>query len=67
MLVLTMHKKNIQNIDGQPVKNNAQSLKFLPVASILNKSCNIECCGDEMHQTAANMMSQYSKLKLGLL
>ena len=42
--------------------------EFLPLDPMVNKSCNIECCGNEMHQIIATMMlSQYFELKLSLL
>ena len=42
--------------------------EFFPLDSIVNKSCNIEYCGNKMHQIVPNMMLyQYLQLKLNLL
>ena len=41
---------------------------FLPLDPLVNKSCNIERCGNKMHQLVENMMlSQYLEFKLSLL
>ena len=43
-------------------------LAFFPLDPMLNKSCNIERCGNKMNQIVTNMMLfQYLELKLSLL
>ena len=42
--------------------------EFLPLDPMVNESCNIERCGNKMHQIVANMMLfRYLQLKLSLL
>ena len=42
-------------------------LEFSPFNPIVNKSCQIECCGNKMHQIVQNMiLSQGLELKLSL-
>ena len=43
-------------------------MEISPIGSFVKQSCNIERCGNKMHQIVANMMlSQYLELKLLLL
>ena len=42
--------------------------EFIPWDPMLNKSCNIERCGYQIHKIVANMtLSQYLEVELSLL